>query len=175
VDDADLYQSEATWQPHGKAKKPLADLGWDTALSAYRPFLPYSELGDLLTDKPAALHDALSKVLGLEDLTDAQKLMAEARLARQHQVEDVDARRDPLLTHLQELVDAGADGRASAMLAALGGRRPDLAAAAELLREGAAITADPVVNLLRQSQGLVAPAAGLVDTPRASYWRPRRR
>ena len=117
--EADLHESEATWQPHGKPKKPLGDLGWDTALTAYRPFLPYSELGDLLTDKPAALHDALSKVLGLEDLTDAQKLLQEARLARQHQVEEVAERLDPLLTRLQEIVDAAADGRASAMLKAL--------------------------------------------------------
>jgi hypothetical protein len=161
--DAELPGSEATWQPHGKAKKPLGDLGWDTALTAYRPFLPYSELGDLLTDKPAALHDALSKVLGLEDLTDAQKLLQEARLARQHQVEGVTERLDPLLTRLQEIVDAAADGRASAMLKALGGKPHDLAAASELLREGAAVTADPVINLLRQSQGLTTPAAGLVD------------
>ncbi len=76
ADGAELDQSESSWQPHGKAKKPLTDLGWDAALAAYRPFLPYSELGDLLTDKPAALHDALSKVLGLEDLIGVQKLLA---------------------------------------------------------------------------------------------------
>ena len=102
-------------------------------------------------------------MLGLEDLTDAQKLLQEARLARQHQVDEVAERLDPLLTRLQEIVDAAADGRASAMLKALGGKHPDLAAASELLREGSAVTADPVINLLRQSQGLAAPAAGLVD------------
>lgn len=163
ADDAQLPESVATWQAHGKAKKPLTDLGWDASLTSYRPFLPYSELGDLLTDKPAALHDALSKVLGLEDLTEAQKLLQEARLARQHQVEDVDARLDALLTRVQEVIDASGDGRAVAALKLLGAKRPDLAAATELLREGAAITADPIVNLLRQSQTLAPPTAAAVD------------
>ena len=161
--DAELDHSESNWQPHGKAKKPLTDLGWDAALTAYRPFLPYSELGDLLTDKPAALHDALSKVLGLEDLTSVQKLLAEARLAREHVVKAVAGQLDPLLTRLQEIVDTSGDGRADAMLKALAGKRPDLSAAAELLREGAAVTADSIVNLLRQSQGLSAPPAAQVD------------
>jgi DNA repair exonuclease SbcCD ATPase subunit len=160
---AELEASEAHWQPHGKTKKPLVDLGWDAALTAYRPFLPYSELGDLLTDKPAVLHDALSKVLGLGDLVDAQKLLQEARLTRQHQIQEVDECLNPLLTRLQQLLDESGDGRADAVLKALSGRKPDLAAASELVREGATVTADPIVNLLRQSQGIAAPSSAQVD------------
>jgi len=78
-------------------------------------------------------------------------------------LEAVDARLDPLLTRLQQSVDIAADGRADAMLKALSGKRPDLASAAELLREASAVTADPVVNLLRQSQGLTSPPAAQVD------------
>nr|WTB36402.1 AAA family ATPase [Streptomyces sp. NBC_00830] len=39
-------------------------------LSLYRPFLPYSELGAMINGPLSALHDALSQILGLEQLSE---------------------------------------------------------------------------------------------------------
>jgi DNA repair exonuclease SbcCD ATPase subunit len=156
--DVDLEAGKATWQPHGGSKQSLETLGWDVALSAYRPFLPYSELGDLLTEKPAALHDALSKVLGLEDLTKAQKLLQEARLVREHFIKDVTARLDVLLERIHQVLDETRDGRAEATLRALTSKPWDLTAAAAAVKVAASLSADPLVNLLRQALGLQAPS-----------------
>jgi DNA repair exonuclease SbcCD ATPase subunit len=162
--DVDLDAGKTTWQPHGGARQSLATLGWDAALGAYRPFLPYSELGDLLTDKPAALHDALSKVLGLEDLTDVQKLLQEERLVREHFIKDVTARLDPLLTRIQQVIDETKDGRAEACLKALTSKPWDLTAAAAAVKVAGSVTADPLINLLRQALGLQAPSTAQADS-----------
>ena len=161
--DAELDAGVATWQPHGGTRQALATLGWDAALSAYRPFLPYSELGDLLTDKPAALHDALSKVLGLEDLTDTQKLLQEQRLSRQHFIDEVTGQLDPLLTRIQQVVDETGDGRAQVCLKALATKQWDLASAKAAVKIAGATTADPIVNLLRQGLAIQVPSASHAD------------
>ena len=41
------------------------------ALVTFRPFLSYNELGSLLDEGPSKLYDALSSILGLEDLVEA--------------------------------------------------------------------------------------------------------
>jgi DNA repair exonuclease SbcCD ATPase subunit len=161
--DADLDAGVATWQPHGGTKQALSTLGWDAALSAYRPFLPYSELGDLLTDKPAALHDALSKVLGLEDLTDTQKLLQEQRLSRQHFIDTVAEQLDPLLTRIQQVVDETGDGRAEVCLKALTSKPWDLASVTAAVKTAGVTTADPIVNLLRQALAIPVPSASQAD------------
>lgn len=61
------------------AKSTLDALGWSDALETYRPFLSYNELGSILDEGPAALHDALAKILGLDELTEAQLRLAQAR------------------------------------------------------------------------------------------------
>ena len=52
----------------------------------YRPFLSYSELGTMLDEGPTKLHDAVSSVLGLDELTAAEKALRAARLARERGV-----------------------------------------------------------------------------------------
>ena len=55
-----------------------------TPLTTYRPFLSYNELGSMLDEGPSKLYDALSTILGLDDLVDAQTaLAAGAHHARQ--------------------------------------------------------------------------------------------
>lgn len=49
-------------------------------LATLRPFLSYNELGTMLEDGTSALFDTLSLVLGLDELTEAEGLMAKARL-----------------------------------------------------------------------------------------------
>ncbi len=83
-DGADLAAATTWAQVQGKPRATLEALGWETPLAAYRPFLSYNELGSMLDEGPSKLYDALSKVLGLDDLVDAQTaLTAGAHHARQ--------------------------------------------------------------------------------------------
>jgi recombinational DNA repair ATPase RecF len=74
----------------GPNKKPLpfAKIGWDEALVTFRPFLSYNELGSLLEEGPSKLYDALSTVLGLEELVAVQTRLASARKTRQSIADD---------------------------------------------------------------------------------------
>ena len=60
----------AVLQRHGEPATGMEDLGWAVPLATYRPFLSYNELGEVLTQEPKLLFDALSAILGLESLTD---------------------------------------------------------------------------------------------------------
>lgn len=69
----------ATSQVRGRPRATVRDLGWDGALSTYRPFLSPTELS-ALDDKPSVMFDALQAILGLDELTTAQaRLRAAAR------------------------------------------------------------------------------------------------
>src|SRR5262249_35090034 len=71
--------AEAAAQLPGKPPSDLASLGWTAALRTHRPFLSYNELGSLLDEGPSKLYDALSSILGLEDLIEAQRALLESR------------------------------------------------------------------------------------------------
>ena len=63
-----------TLQRRGRRREDgLEGLGWAAALETYRPMLTYDELGDLLSAEPSRLYDALSTVLGLEQIAGAIK------------------------------------------------------------------------------------------------------
>ena len=68
--------AEAAAELHGQAASDLESLGWTAALRTHRPFLSYNELGSLLDEGPSKLYDALSSILGLEDLVEAQQRAA---------------------------------------------------------------------------------------------------
>ena len=116
---ADLGEQKAFVQPKGKPKTTLEQLGWRDAVVSYRPFLSYNELGSLLDEGPSKLYDALSLVLGLEDLVTAQSALAESRLTRQKTLEAVDSQRKAFVATLEQLLAEGSDDRASTCLAAL--------------------------------------------------------
>src|SRR6266508_1470423 len=73
--DAKLEEADTVVSAQGSKKSDLETMGWAGAVEMYRPFLSYSELGSMLDAGPSALYDALSAILGLEDL-----VVAEARL-----------------------------------------------------------------------------------------------
>ncbi len=79
ADGADLADASTWAQVHGQPRTGPEALGWETPLEAYRPFLSYNELGSLLDEGPSKLYDALSKVLGLDALVDAQTALQQAR------------------------------------------------------------------------------------------------
>ena len=83
----------------------LESLGWSGYVDTCRPFLGYSEVGGLLERKPAELYDAVSNVLGLQPLVDAEKVLQNAKLERLRAVADRKKRRQRLLDALAESAD----------------------------------------------------------------------
>ncbi len=103
----------------------LDALGWSAALADFRPFLSYNELGSLLEDGPARLHDALIPLLGLELLEEAIQRLTQVRLQDDRVVRATRAALKPLLPRLAD--EASAEPRAQSCLDALSGRTWDLA------------------------------------------------
>jgi hypothetical protein len=69
IGELDATAYEVRYQVAGGRQQRGADvLGWEAALQTFRPLLSYEELGQILTTKPSALHDAIASVLGLGDL-----------------------------------------------------------------------------------------------------------
>jgi DNA repair exonuclease SbcCD ATPase subunit len=71
---AQLEGKSTSVQRRGESRQAgTASLGWTGPLETYRPLLTYDELGALFASEPSRLYDALSTVLGLEQVTDAVK------------------------------------------------------------------------------------------------------
>src|SRR5690606_9161365 len=73
----DVADSTAALDRPGHAPVPLPDLGWQDDLATYRPFLSYSELGQVIGGKPSEMYDAVASILGLEQLAAADKRLRE--------------------------------------------------------------------------------------------------
>lgn len=136
--EANLDEQEVHVQPLGKPKTTLKKLGWSDALVSYRPFLSYNELGSMLDEGPSKLYDALSLVLGLEDLVAAQNHLAKSRTNRQSALDDAGDTRQELIDTLTNLVREESDDRAQACLDALASESWGLTKVAEILEAGAA-------------------------------------
>src|SRR6266545_4004667 len=78
----DLSAGTVAVQRAGEPRADLETLGWRRALVRYRPFLSYNELGTMFDAGPTKLYETLALVLGLEELTDAEKALKAARLDR---------------------------------------------------------------------------------------------
>lgn len=119
---ADLDGMVTSLQRHGEKKQAgVASLGWAGPLATFRPMLTYEELGALLSAEPKVLYDAISTVLGLEQLTAAVKALDEHRKAS---VAPEAALRSDRKTVLQSL-DALEDERATQAAALLGAKALD--------------------------------------------------
>lgn len=124
-DAADVDDSAVWLQAIGAKKEPSLDgLGWSADLRSHRPFLSHAEL-EAFFGKPSELHDLLASVLGLDELTDADKRLDVERKSREAAFKDVRQRLTALLVRLEALDDE----RARACLAALTGKTWDIAAA----------------------------------------------
>jgi recombinational DNA repair ATPase RecF len=127
--EAAFEDAEAAAQVHDKPRSELGSLGWAAALRTHRPFLSYNELGSLLDEGPSKLYDALSSILGLEDLVEALGALQEARRTHEKALKDATDARDRLLERLR----AVEDGRARRLVGALEGKEWDLTAVDEVL------------------------------------------
>jgi recombinational DNA repair ATPase RecF len=151
---ADFEAAEAAVDLPGRTKTDLDSLGWTAALRTHRPFLSYNELGSLLDEGPSKLYDALSSILGLEDLVQAQSALQEARKSREKALKDATDARDRLLERLRGVDDE----RTRRVVAAIEGRKWDLAAVeAVLAAAGASGAGTEQAEVLRVIASLEAP------------------
>ena len=153
---AELDAQKTSAQIKGKPKTTLQALGWTAALASYRPFLSYNELGSMLDEGPSKLYDALSLVLGLEDLVNAQTALADCRLARQKPFDLADDARKQMVEQLKTLIAEEPDDRASACLDALTTKTWGLDAAEKIVSAGVAPPATQDTSVLTRAVALDA-------------------
>lgn len=106
---AELSDCRRWSQIHGEVQQPVDALGWDQSLVTHRPLMSYDELGGLLEDGPSALYDALNRLLGLDEIADADRRLKQAE-------KQLGARRkaaDDNRTQLKRALDASDDPRAA--------------------------------------------------------------
>ena len=121
--EAPFENAQVDVELSGRPASDLGSLGWTSALRTHRPFLSYNELGSLLDEGPSKLYDALSSILGLEDLVEAQGALQEARRSREKALKDATESRVHLIERLREVDDE----RARRVIAAIEGKDWDLA------------------------------------------------
>ncbi|HET9942392.1 MAG TPA: AAA family ATPase, partial [Terriglobia bacterium] len=155
----DLDDGEAAVQRDG-ASAPLTSLGWEEALSTYRPFLSYNELGSMLEEGPAKLFDALAAILGLEDLIAAADDLREIRTTRTkvHKTvsDQLETIRKSLATH--------PDPRAAQCLNALALKPWDLDRVAALVTGSSTAKEDGETRRLRELASLKSPEPASIES-----------
>ena len=150
---AGFADSKSAVQVAGEKRTGLDRLGWREALVAYRPFLSHSEL-EAFFSGPSRLYDLLYSVLGMEDLTAAERRLSAARKERETASTEVSKDLPTLLDRL----DSVDDERAKECHAALTGRKPDVARALAITTGGPAGQPGSEIGRLRQLSQLAAPA-----------------
>ncbi|OBK22390.1 ATP-binding protein [Mycobacterium asiaticum] len=120
--DVPVGQMKQWVQRKGQKQEPLSVLGWDEALTMYRPLLSYDELSSILEGKPSEFYDQLYRLLGLEQLTTAISVLdAEVKNLKQPLVE-----LKKIADALKPLLSTHEDSRAAMALAQVKKPKPDL-------------------------------------------------
>lgn len=145
----------------GSERLDPRDLGWESALETFRPFLPYGELESMLSEGPSRLYDALAGILGLEELTSLSSALAADRKQLETRDKEVKAELERLLVLLAE----SNDPRSDRCTAALKGRAWKLDEVDAVL-SGAQESADPTseINRARQLINVLVPSEERVAT-----------
>ena len=143
-----------------------AALGWHEAITTYRPFLPYNELGSIPDRRPADLYDTMSAALGLDALVDARGRLRERRSERDKQVRTAESGRREWYGQVAALDDERAQTCAQAI------DRPSVRSwdldAVELVLEGAIEPeGEGEISLLRGLATLAVPGADEVQAAAA--------
>jgi energy-coupling factor transporter ATP-binding protein EcfA2 len=136
------------------------ELGWAGQMQRYRPFLSYSELSTMFSERAAELYDALSSILGLEPVEAVQATLRKARLARSETGKSEKAARAALKNALAPVED----DRATVAKEQLAKTKPDRVAVASSLVDP---SQDEDLTQLRALVALPVPAAEQVDRVRA--------
>lgn len=150
-DDVPVGQMQRWVQRKGQKREPISVLGWDAALTMYRPLLSYDELSSILEGKPSEFYDQLYRLLGLEQLTTAADVLdAEVKKLRVPATE-----LKKVVDALKPVLAAHEDSRAAIALAQVKKSKPDLDVVRPLIT-GA--TAD-IPAAWQQARQLVVPTA----------------
>lgn len=156
---ATLHDNEA-WTQTGKQKRTVGtdELGWKSAVELHRPILSYDEIGGLVEDSPSTLYDALAKLLGLDEIADAEKrliaALKAAKIPRQRANED--------LRQLKEIVAESADERAQSAVTQLKKRTHDLDEVLALAT-GSGSAVAPTLSGLRRCATLAVPQKSAIE------------
>ncbi|WP_308014403.1 MULTISPECIES: AAA family ATPase [unclassified Rhodococcus (in: high G+C Gram-positive bacteria)] len=151
----------ATWTQVGNAKRRsgIDDLGWASAIELHRPMLSYDEIGGLIEDSPSALYDALDKLLGLEEISDAERrlfsVVKSAKAPRQAATAE--------LRGLKTVVAEIDDDRARTASSLLRKRAADLDAVLAVAT-GGDLSVSSSLGSLRAIASLTFPTQDSVDT-----------
>ncbi|MFI1048961.1 AAA family ATPase [Streptomyces griseoruber] len=111
--------SQAVLRRPGHGTVPLEQVGWEQATRAYRPFLSYVDLGNLINGKPSEMYDNIAAILGLDHLNAAARRLTDAK-KELDAVVNAEKEKKPLLHAALE--DVGHDDRALKALLAMDGR-----------------------------------------------------
>lgn len=153
--DVPVSDMQSWVQRRGQKREPVAVLGWDSALTMYRPLLSYDELSGILEGRPSEFYDQLYRLLGLEQLTQAINFLdAEVKKLREHAVslkKFADGLRSVLTDH--------GDPRAAVALVQVKKSKPNLHAVRPLITEPAA----DLPAAWEQARQLLAPGVGDAD------------
>jgi energy-coupling factor transporter ATP-binding protein EcfA2 len=159
--DAKLEEAETVVSVQGSKTSDLETMGWAGAVEMYRPFLSYSELGSMLDAGPSALYDALSAILGLEDLIEAEARLKDASKQRKRLSDEAKLALPPILERLATVEDE----RASISIEALSAKTWDLDAVEKaVIGTEEADREESQLAVLRQLVVLEAPDADEVRT-----------
>ena len=159
--DAKLEEADTVVSPQGSTKSDLETMGWAGAIEMYRPFLSYSELGSMLDAGPSALYDALSAILGLEELIEAEARLKEASKQRKRLSDEAKLALPPILERLATVEDE----RASVCIEALSAKTWDLDAVEKaVIGTEEADREESQLAVLRQLAVLEAPDTDEVKT-----------
>ena len=135
---------------------PLGETPWLSASVEYRPFLAYSQLGDMF-DAKSQLHDALVRGLGVEEYEAVRTIVKKAASDRE---KDQEAARDKAADVIAFAIEAGTraeDARLAQVVTLLKARHWDLEAIAPLVStEG---DEDDRAGMLRGLASVVPPDA----------------
>lgn len=158
VADAEPEQARVVVSASGQRFSSVTELGWDTALENFRPFLTAGDFGRIISAKPSNLFDALAPILGMDALAAADKRLMAARKEISDRVKQRKQERDRLRAALGGVDDE----RAKAAAAILAKQRPDLSALDGLLARADEMGSDTVAAACRRLAGAVLPDPSVV-------------
>ncbi len=147
--DADLAES-SSWVQRDGARREYGDdpLGWAGPLERYRPLLSYDELGGVLDGQPKDLYDKLNVLLGLDRITEAQKVLD----GRLKQLQGPQQELKEHTSRVKGLLADSDDERAQQTAKLLGKYKKDIAAVQALAVGAQAQPPEPIRRLRRLAE-----------------------
>ncbi|MET7843202.1 AAA family ATPase [Streptomyces sp. NPDC005356] len=150
----DIGDCAGTFRRPGHGTVPLDQVDWKQALTDYRPFLSYVDLGRMVSGKPSQMYDSIATILGLGHISAADHRLGQLEKALGDAVKAAKNEVPELKNALYALQD---DERAVQVLVAIETKgRPDFEAL-EGLVAGLPATDDGLLAELRAAVDVQGP------------------